>query len=361
MPMLAVMLDVGRDEIKLREQRGGEEGQTLIVVLFAMPLLIAIIALVADGANLFTNKRSVQNAADAAVFAVAQDLPKDGSVCTGACLTTLQSDADAYSRTKNNGPAVDHACADSADTNCYVTPIPGKGNSSAQIRLRKTVSTFIAGFFGLSTSSVSAKAAVSLAGAPNAVGNVAPIGVDQQFVCRDPDTSVPPCFGQTKVLNFQAPPGYSLLDLDQVSTTAPISGNTAGTTAMQNWVTQGYPGVLPANAWYGAEANPGGHNGVRSAFAASAASGAALLVPVFGTAPAPATSPDPTTGSYYVIGFAAFVINPGTVTPQSWQGNTDTGTHTLTGHFTRFIAEGVSGGPIGGPNDFGVHVISLDE
>jgi Flp pilus assembly protein TadG len=333
----------------------GERGQVLILTILAMPLFIALIALVADGSNIFANKRSVQNVADATALALARDLPNTGAPCTGACLTTLQADAITYSNL-NRGPTVDHACASPDDTNCYQTPY--KGDSSLQVRVKRTVSTYFAGAVGLLNASVRANAAVGIGGTPNAAGNVAPIGVDKQFVCLAADTA---CFGQTKVLNFQAPPGYSLLDLDRVSKTAPISGNTASTTQMSNWVTQGYPGVLPANAWYGAEANSGGHNGMRSALASMAASGTPLLVPVFGIAPPPATSPDPTTGAYYVIGFAAFVINDGTVTPQSWQGNSITGTHTITGHFTAFIATGVSGGPIGGPTDFGVHVVTLDE
>src|SRR5439155_596123 len=106
MPMRAVMLDVGRAEIKLRKQRGGEKGQALIVVLFAMSLLIAIIALVADGSGAFANKRRSQNAADAIALALAQDLPKDGSQCTDAngCLPKLQIDAQQYSD-QNGGAA----------------------------------------------------------------------------------------------------------------------------------------------------------------------------------------------------------------------------------------------------------------
>src|ERR671930_1395724 len=47
----------------------GERGQTLILFVVSLPLLVAIIALVADGSNLFANKRSVQNVADASVLA----------------------------------------------------------------------------------------------------------------------------------------------------------------------------------------------------------------------------------------------------------------------------------------------------
>ena len=324
---------------------------------------MALIALVTDGSNLFANKRSVQNVADATALAVAKDLPPDGTPCVGACLTTLQSDAMNYSNL-NNGPTVDHACASTTDSNCYQTPY--KSNSSVQIRVKRQVSTFFGGITGLLSSSVVASAAVSLGGVPSAAGNVTPIGVDKANVCLAGDTA---CFSASHTLNFQNPPGYSLLDLDKVSPNAPIAGNTAGTQSMVDWVDNGYPGLLPANAWYGAEANAGGHNGMRGSVTpppptgllGAAATGRPLLIPVFGQPPGGALSPDPGTGSYWVIGFAAFVLDPNWNGVQNWKGNSTTGTHTLTGKFVDFIASGVSGGPPGGPNDFGVHVITLDE
>jgi Flp pilus assembly protein TadG len=356
-------LILGRDEIKLRKQRGGEKGQTLIVVLFAMPLLIAVIALVADGSNLFANKRSVQNAADAAVFAVAQDLPTDGSICAAACLTTLQSHANEYSKTRNSGPGVDHACANSSDTNCYVTPVPGKGNSSAQIRLRKSVTTFIAGFFGLSTSSVSAKAAVSLGGAPNAVGNVAPIGITKKY--WDNCNAAPPCFNVSVKLDFDdtGVGSYALLDLKDVSTTGPTPGGNAQPPDMKIWLSTGYPGFLPANAWYG-DNNGQKNGGFKQVLQDDYTNQVVLLIPVFdklcptATAPTPPECPTPGTppASYHVVGFSAFVIDQ---PPPNW--NSSGNNHFLMGHFVTFIAKGVSGGPPGGPNDFGVHVIQLDE
>jgi Flp pilus assembly protein TadG len=391
------MLLMGRPEISLGRQRGAEgrrpvlsgiearttregkllrrqairaeQGQTLIVFVVALPLIISLIALVADGSNLFANKRSVQNVADATALAVARDLPANGTACVSPC-PAMQADATTYSNSNNEGPTadrppVDHPCADSADTNCYLTPYKGD-NSSVQIRVKRHVTTFIAGFMGLSSAWVQASAAVGLGGVPSAAGNVTPIGVDKANVCLAGDTA---CFNAVHTLNFQNPPGYSLLDLDQVSPNAPIAGNTAGTQDMVNWVDNGHPGLLPANAWYGAEANAGGHNGMRGSVTpppptgllGAAATGRPLLIPVFGQPPGGATSPDPATGSYWVIGFAAFVIDPNWNGVQNWKGNSTTGTHTLTGKFVDFIAAGVSGGPPGGPNDFGVHVVTLNE
>jgi hypothetical protein len=130
---------------------------------------------------------------------------------------------------------------------------------------------------------------------------------------------------------------------------------------MKSWIINGYPGVLPANAWYGN--NNGQKTGVKNAFVDDGKT--VLLVPVFDkwcpTATAPTPPECPTTGSpplsFHVVGFSAFVIDPGGI---NWSPSTN-GSHTLTGHFTTFIASGISSSPPGGPNDFGVHTISLTE
>jgi hypothetical protein len=342
-----------------REVIRAEQGQTLILFVVALPLFLALIALVTDGSNLFANKRGVQNVADATALAVARDLPSNGTACAGACLTTMQSDAITYSNL-NKGPTVDHACASSSDFNCYQTPY--KGNSSVQVRVKREVSTFFGGVTGLFKSSVVASAAVGLGGPPSAVGGVAPVGVSKSHACLA--STVPSCFNVPNVqLNFDAD-GYSLLDLSDMSKTGPTPPGSADANTMKGWIINGYPGLLPNNAWYGN--NNGQKTGIKNAFVDDGST--VLLVPVFDkqcpttTAPAPPECPtlappgtDPV--SFHVIGFSAFVIDPGGI---NWSPSTN-GSHTLTGHFTTFIASGVSSGPPGGSDDFGVRVITLDE
>jgi Putative Flp pilus-assembly TadE/G-like len=350
------MLVVGRAEIKLRMPWQEERGQTLILVVFAMPLMIALVALVADGSNLFANKRSVQNVADATALAVARDIPRDGTPCTSPC-PAMQSDAIDYSN-RNNGPTVDHPCADSADTNCYLTPY--KGNSSVQIRVTRTVSTFIAGFIGLSSSAVRASAAVTLGGSPSAVGNVSPLGLDSSL--WSPSLIDGPASSYT--LDFDQS-NFALFDLSHVSTAGPFPAGTScnrvpgnapsGGLGMNRDIAFGYPGdgssvVLPANAWYCG--NTGNKNGMKNGVDYAYNNHIILLVPVFNQVFT--TSGGSPVTSYHVIGFAAFSIDQ---PPPNWNNNT----HYIVGHFTTFIATGVSGGPPGGPNDFGVRVITLDE
>jgi hypothetical protein len=365
-------LIVGRAEIKLRIQGGGEKGQTLIVVLFAMPLLIAIIALVADGSSAFANKRRVQNAADATALAVAQDLPRNRTAClgpdttSGTCLYKLRTDAQDYSD-RNGGTATIHACNDSAgqDWNCYVTPYKGE-NSSVQIRIARTISTFFAGSFGLFTTSARATAAVGLGGPASAAGNVSPVGIDKSAWSPD----LIGVSGTT--LTFSGPAGFPLFDeshvcasgstLSYCSPSGPITAGTQcnrSTSDMNNDVRYGYPGdgstvVLPANAWYCD--NNGCKGGIKGGLQDVFNSNTVLLIPVFNSKFTP-TSGTPT--SYHVVGFAAFVIEQDPKNTWDSSCTSQNATQQLIGHFTTFIATGVSGGS--GTDDFGVRVITLSE
>ena len=88
-----------------RQAIRSEKGQTLILVVFALPLLLALIALVSDGSNLFANKRSVQNVADASVLAAVRELnPCFGTGSVAACSSQVQAVASDYS-SRNGGPS----------------------------------------------------------------------------------------------------------------------------------------------------------------------------------------------------------------------------------------------------------------
>jgi hypothetical protein len=146
---------------KVRIRGGRQGGQTLIIFSLAMPLFLAVIALVVDGSNLMVNKRSLQVAADAASLAVSQSLTDPSA--------DLSSIASYYSQ-KNGGPGGIVSCNDdSSKTNCYQTPYddhkPGTDDSKlVEVRLTKGVSGFFAsaiglkGLFDVSARSVAANA-----------------------------------------------------------------------------------------------------------------------------------------------------------------------------------------------------------
>jgi Putative Flp pilus-assembly TadE/G-like len=124
-------------------------GQALILVALAMPLFFSVVGLVIDGSNLMVHRRSLQNAADAAALAAAQELPAGGPCLgpdstPGTCLYRVLTTANQYSHDVNHGPTVDHACAGVSDRNCYTTPY--KGNPQlVEVRLREQVHGFVTG------------------------------------------------------------------------------------------------------------------------------------------------------------------------------------------------------------------------
>jgi Flp pilus assembly protein TadG len=151
--------------IKVHKRERRERGQTLIFFVLAMPVFLAIIALVVDGSMLLVKKRALQNAADAAALAAAQDWPLGGA-CAGGCLATLQTRATTYSN-KNGGPSL-HQCNDPdptkpTDSNCVAAPYIDKNGTShpgeVEVRLTSSQSTLFAKAVGLGSAfGVSARA-----------------------------------------------------------------------------------------------------------------------------------------------------------------------------------------------------------
>jgi hypothetical protein len=357
----------GQRELSRREAIRGERGQTLILVVFALPLLFALIALVSDGSNLFANKRSVQNVADASVLAAVRDLNPDFSLCTGpsttvgTCLWRVETTASDYSN-RNDGPTPLHQCDDTSgpDTNCYKTPYPNSGDTGGlQVRIKRSVPFGFGRVAGLSGGSVSASAAATL-GLPGSASNVSPVAVQQTVAACTMPTASPRCLGPSypKTIDFDAPGfGYALLNLN-CATDTPVATCALGsnTQQMRDYMDSGYPGLLPVNKWY--VQNNGEKNGLKNGVDDVIASGKPLLIPVFDcvSLTPPAITCGAGTGqpqAYRVIGFAAFVI----VSRDQWN-NGQGSSHNFTGYFTDFIASGVGGS---GGTDFGVHVVTLSE
>jgi hypothetical protein len=339
----------------------GEHGQTLILVVFALPLLFALIALVSDGSNLFANKRSVQNVADASVLAAVGQLnPCFGTGSVVACSSQVQAVASEYS-SRNGGPTPLPACDDSSgpDLNsCYKTPYPGSGDYGVQVRITRDVPLGFARAVGLSKGTVRAKAAAML-GILGAAGSVAPLPISQNLFCSGPGHpgyvarpgTVPPdsCFGLPDItvdFNSADDKKPKLMDLDIWSTTGPVAGASVDTNIMKQWIQYGHDADIPANAWYAGNSNSGGHGGIQTVFPI----GTPIFIPLYDTLDTTGIPPN----WYHVVGFAAFVI-----TDVKWNGNT----HQLKGHWVRFVDSGVLSGcnPSTPCNDFGVHGVALDE
>jgi len=156
----------------LREQKGS----VIAVVALSMTCLIGFASLVVDVGYLYLNKTQLQNMADAAVLAGAQDLP--GS--------SLQAVATANSYAAMNGVPSD-----------IVNPTVGAGNSSLIVTASRNVTLFFAPVLGISNGIVNANATVTISAAGGSTG-VMPIGVVKQtFV-----------YGQTYTLKQGGGSGY---------------------------------------------------------------------------------------------------------------------------------------------------------
>jgi Putative Flp pilus-assembly TadE/G-like len=173
-------------KISLRaKRRGGDRGQTLILIMLAMPLFFALMSLVVDGGNILVHKRNIQVAADAAALAISQNIDLTTNQCASyggfaSGDASCEALADYYSQ-KNGGSASLHKCVDPdytqpSDTNCWAYPYYNKNAPTltpdygqAEVRLRSHVTTFIAGVIGIYSADVSAR---SVAGANPVVSTI---------------------------------------------------------------------------------------------------------------------------------------------------------------------------------------------
>jgi len=145
--------------IRVHKRDRDERGQTLIFFVLAMPVFLAVIALVVDGSMLLVKKRGLQNAADAAALAAAQRLSLSDPCAAGSpCLTDVGTYANEYSD-RNGGPSLDE-CDSTHPTNCFAVINGGK---QVEVRLQAQSPTFFARAIGLSNPfDVSARAVAAV-------------------------------------------------------------------------------------------------------------------------------------------------------------------------------------------------------
>jgi putative Flp pilus-assembly TadE/G-like protein len=139
-----------------------ELGQSLLVILLALPIMLGFMGLVVDGAHAFGEKRRTQNAADAAALAAAQNLifgTTSGDCPTGPPpINSVKKAAECYSEI-NGGPGLLHKCSDRdvngfpipaapEDSNCYTTPFKGNSNL-VEVRLTRSVDEYFLDAIGL--------------------------------------------------------------------------------------------------------------------------------------------------------------------------------------------------------------------
>jgi Putative Flp pilus-assembly TadE/G-like len=280
-------------------------------------------SLVIDGGSWYRTQRHLQTAADAAALAGAQDISENITNQGGARATAVEYGT-------RNDIAIDPAEV----TFPSVAEIDVKAGEPVSGMFMPALKA---------TAGAHARAQVSV---PLNMKNIAPIAVKTSAACF---ISNPSCFGQTVTVDLNESQissnldGWINLDCHNASLGACGSGGTGGG-ELKDWISTGYPGALPSNQWYGVKT--GGTNGVKETL--DKAAGKTLLIPVWDQE---SLSP----ASFHIIGWAAFVIQPGGV---DFKGQSKE----LTGHFVTFLTTDLAAGnPIGGADDFGVHVITLTQ
>lgn len=170
-------------------------GQTMALVVFAMPALVVVAALATDIGNLYFNYYKLQTADDASVLAGAVCLPS-GNNCNGTCGSTICTPTQTanYYATNHNGINAGEITG---------TTIGGSG-TTITMGITRNVPYYFARLAGTNsgTVNVSAEAKGGPAGTVN-VNDLLPIGLQ---VCGDPAHAVASCssaysVGQTLTFN----------------------------------------------------------------------------------------------------------------------------------------------------------------
>jgi hypothetical protein len=293
-----------------------ERGQALVLTTIFCAALLGMAALVLDVGHWYRSKRDLQAIADAAALAGAQALPENPG----------QANAIAIQYAHDNGgptPTVTF-------TSKFVP------NDTIHVEVSRNEPGFFSKVFSIDTVNIGSRATARTAGL-GAAQYAAPFGVDYRhpmLQCK-PD----PCQDTTELdLQKVGPGAFRVLNIDS-------SRGGTGTQILADWILKGYGGLMPVNQWYYADSGAKFNNS-NVADAMNIRIGDELLFPVYDDVQAQGTN-----FQYHVIGWAGFLVT-------GFQGNGNSGK--IFGHFTRYIAQGIQGGPP--PTDgFGTWNVQLIE
>ena len=307
-------------------------GQATVLTVVFLVVLLGMAALVLDVGSWYRAKRAAQSTADAAALAGAQVLPDTGNASTLA---------NQYA--SKNGVLGSGGISFSSDLN---------PNDSITVNVKRAAPGFFAKIFGLSSVSVGATATARIEGVSQ-VKYVAPITVHYKHPllnCKGP-SSAPVCdpsFG----------PGYpTTLDLEDLHQKGGGNGSGAfgllnlnygdpdgniGAGTLADWLANGYQDYLPIGKYYSAPS--ANFNNSQFLSSLDSVKGKEVLFPVYRLLTGPGSN-----AQYDIIGWVGFVIT-------SWTANGSNGS--VSGYFTRYIADGI-GPSSGGDPDFGVRKVEL--
>ena len=299
-----------------------ERGQTLVLTVLALVVLLGMAAMVLDVGAWFHQKRHLQATADAAALAGAQLLPDDPA---GA-----QAQAVTYGDKNDGGVAGANVTISSSRA----------ANDTIAVKAKKTNDGIFSRVLGITSVDIAATAKARV-GAPQQALHVAPMVVScGHELIQNCDSNNVPKFRVRTTLNFDpmgAPGAFGMLNLDGQSGTVGSSDEAA-------WILTGFDKYLGLGNY---KSDPGAKfssTNIRGAL--DARLNTVLLFPVFRVLNGQGQN-----AVYDIMGWIGFYLEGYTV-----NGNNAT----LRGYFTQYIAQGIqaSSGQ-GSPLTFGVRTVQL--
>ena len=275
-----------------------------LLALGLLSVLLGIAALVIDVGAWYQAKHRLQSVADAAALAAVQELPA-----------------------ADPGPAAEVA-ARFAKVNGSPLGSPPRFTSTelpydtVEVVVEREHPAFFARIFGIDSVTIRARA-VAEARPLAETSRVAPLAVSAAnpvLLCGAR------CFGETVTLTYDsdvigAPGAFGFIDLANSHGSVPEP-------ELAGWVRSGYSDDLPVGLYESIPGNRFNGRSVRDALDELAATGRAVLLPVYS-----AVAGSGENALYTVVGFAGFSVS-------AWEPNAEGSVTTITGSFRQLVARG---------------------
>jgi hypothetical protein len=309
-----------------------ERGQSMVLALVFLTVLMGMSAIVLDVGSWYRAQRSAQSTADASALAAAQGLTDT------AAATSL-----ATSYAAKNGGGI-------ASTGGITFSTQWMPNDTVAVKITRPAPGFFAKLFGIGSVNVTGRASARAFNVSSA-RYVAPIVVHYKHpllhCTRSANPTCDPEFGVSTTLTLEdlhTPGGgdgsgaFGLINLNQLDDNGNVG---AGTLA--DWLTNGFNEEMPLGHYHSAPSS--NFNNSQFTTGLDAVIGKEVLFPVYRKLNGPGSN-----AQYDIIGWVGFII-------RSYDTQGSSGS--LTGEFTRYIAQGIPVENGGGPPDLGVHEIEL--
>jgi hypothetical protein len=303
--------------------RRDERGQSAVIFVVFITVLLGLAAAVLDVGSWYREHRAAQATADAAALAGAQSLPTDPA--------NAQSLATSYAD-KNGGGL--------APSDITISSTKGP-NDTISVKIHRGAPGFFSKLFGIDSVAINAKASARTF-VPGEAKYLAPIVVRNTHPMLNNCSG--PCFGPSYQTTLPldktgAPGAFNLINLNDDST------GTVGASTLADWINTGYNDYLPLRQYYSDPGTKWNNSTIQDAL--NVRIGTELLFPVFDVIQGTGSNAE-----YRVIAWVGFHLTAKVVS------GGDTGS--ISGYFTRIIWQGLEATG-GTPIDLGVRTVILTD